>query len=311
MKNFFFLMSLISLLSLRADANSVAFKGEWIYFRPTLDSPYFAAETTSVDDAIGLNASRRIKNAPHYHSGYRVEGSYTFEEWCSDFVVSWTDLKESYSRNVQGQITSEITPTTNTFFDSATATSDFHYYSWDVQIRRTLFDSECIDFRGFIGLQFGAVNLKEDYFFARDLPLDQEAILFHRSFRGTGPELGFCLDYFAGWGFSLKGSALGGALLARSHFNSFSNVQQSVNTQTGILFDPLWRCIPFWDVRLSLAHESCLRGFLVSFEIGYEGLGYIEALPQLNDAGRIDVDQRLRYSDVCFNGPFIAVAVRY
>ncbi len=84
---------------LRPCSGQWGLEGEWLYFQPAVDSPYFVIEGT---DTASPPVGPRRANSFNHHSGYRLEGAYTFCNGCNDVRLRWSSLNVKDSKTVSG-----------------------------------------------------------------------------------------------------------------------------------------------------------------------------------------------------------------
>lgn len=312
----------------RLEAGEYGISGSWIYFQPTLDTPYVGdilTFSTGGGGGVISDSARgfeRVKNAPHYQSGYKVGAFYSFYEGMDQVSIDWTHLKTRYSYE-SGNITPILDPFINRS-GSLSAGSALEFDCVEALYHAHLFAWPRLNMGGLVGLHYGQVDtvdrynsfaVSESIFFAQTFISNLD---YHSAFRGMGPELGLSLDYLLGQGFSLSGKVKGACLITRAHFNSsLEQTRISLGTivsKLDLLTEPRWRMIPHWDIQLALCYEAFLFWFHFDVEIGYEGLGYLKALPQnfvTVDSFVDTLTPEMTYSSVNFNGPYIALSMSY
>lgn len=229
-------------------------EGNWLYLKPTIDDPYFV-ESIVLDENFNPINGKMIKNSPHFTSAYRVGAGFTFYNGSTDIAFEWTELRESYSRSVDGLSRPLIEPgstllQSNSLSIFANSDSHLHYYSLNAVLDQHLWNWGYLDLIGFFGLHYGATLVKDSYLFIDSFdPTVVATAGYHRSFRGLGPEFGMGLNIDLPYCFSITGQVSTAFLLSRSHFNADAH---NIFNQRYLLSEPIWRFVPYGDLRLAL-----------------------------------------------------------
>lgn len=312
----------------------IAIRGEWIYFKPLLDTNYFVikGESGFSDPTHGS----RINNNLQYSSGYRVEGIYGFCNSCSDIRFRWTQLNTSHTKSYSATFTDETLfyPTEGAArlgipaiaIGSVDSKIKFRYKAADLLFTHRLYRCCPIEFFAQVGLEYAQfkVNktINEHVFIPEIAPAQTEAFDFIKNnayFSGVGPVVGFNFQYaFSNCcipaclqSLCFVTDVIGGLLVSDSHVNFSSNlIENEVPTSSDVKDKNLTRIVPMFDIRLALNYQHWFRCFGLNIEAGYEFLTYLRPISIL----RFDNPDFVGYStnqfsDIGMYGPFLALSV--
>lgn len=324
------LLTMTTMASALIDTGPCQFtlEGEWLYFQPSVDAPHFVEFAQGPGPSS--NRGRKIKNSPDWDSGYRILGQYHFSN-CTDVSVRWTQFNETYSRTATaaGNATATDFPIgvlfplvetasfgSNVAFSRATAHSTLDYYSIEALLGQTLFGFDSFYLKGSLGLQYANAQVKDNYNFSGTTGPGRSpvSVSYKSRFWGIGPQIGTDLSYDLCWGLALTGKFNTALLVTKNHFNA-EMLSTANGVNQGPINEPFWRIVPEVDLRAGLNYRTCFGCFTFDLEAGYEALAYFRALTKntaavstrtSNPGWAIDT-----YSNLSFQGPYVALAITY
>lgn len=341
MKKLMFL-SLLSLSTgvsayIHSNPEDIGFFGEWLYFQPKVDNSYFAIDDKT--QAIGQEGTR-IKNEPHYHSGFRVGGYFGFNCGGTDLVVRYTQLTTDYSKTlivpnpsllaggealfaaVGNPAVLATVPGTSggpsVAFGFASACSHFNYYAGDAFVSHSLFDWSALTMNTQLGAHYASLSNHNHYDFAT--AVGGHFLVTEKTwYWGVGPQIGVDLNWYLGCDFAIVAKATGALLIGRNHSSTESASPQATTPvsveQTN---DNDWRFVPAQNYRIGLNYHLNPCGWCVRFNIeaGYELVTYFRAFDTIverNDfnAGLGDLRSFDTFSNVGMNGPYVNLTINF
>jgi hypothetical protein len=309
---------------------------EWIYFRPSVDSPYFVLDPSlltingTVPIGITVLSGERIANDFNYHSGYRVFGQVDFEN-CTFFNGRWTSLNTTATETVKGSnllpILGPVNFLINLILTLADANSNFNYQSFEGVFGQTFFNRNYLQLTAKAGIEYARTQLDNQYRYVIltgvVLPIVLPAgtsILALRDqaeFWGVGPELGLDFSYMLPCHFSIKGYGTGSLLVSKMESQSSANALDGSGLPLtlgiyNITSENIWRVVPAVDFRIGLNYGFSLCSCCFDIEVGYEALAYINALPEPRAVESLSAGLSADvYSNVTMYGPYIAASVTF
>lgn len=317
-----------------SEPGDIGFFGEWIYFQPKFDDAYFVADTQQFPTG---DQGTRIKNNPHYHSGFRAGAYYGFCNGCTDLIVRYTQLNQDYSKSAfapgavlgSGEV---LFPTVGNIsilshvpgfaagavpFASAVATSSFNYYSGEALISQRMLEWSSLAFNIHGGAHYASLSNHNRYDFTTAAGAVYE-VKEKTWFWGVGPQLGLDLNYYLCCDFSIVGRASTALLIGRSHSSTQSTAFATpASFIVGMKNEPDWRFVPQQNYRLGLnyyLHPRCWF-MRLNLEVGYEFTTYFRAFDTIVDRGDPGAEGSLfsfdTFSNIGMNGPYVNLIVSF
>lgn len=318
------------------DPGQIALRGEWIYFKPLLDTNYFVIKADTGFTAP-TNGSR-IANNLQFSSGFRAEGIYAFCDSCSDIRFRWTHLNTSHTKSLSATFTDSIL-----FFSTEGAATlgipaitigsigseiKFNYNSADLLFTHLLYKCCPIEFFAQVGLQYAKFKVNKtisEHVFIPEIA-QTEAFDFIKNdahFWGIGPEVGLnfqyaflnCLNCIPACLRSICfiADVAGALLVSNSHVNwSSTLIENGSPTSSDVKDRNLTRIVPTFDIRLALNYQQWFRCFGLNVEAGYEFLTYLRPISTLRfDNPNFVGYSTNQFSDVGMHGPFVSISVLF
>jgi hypothetical protein len=303
---------------LQPNCGGWGFSGEWLYFQPAVDSPYFVLEAT---DDLSPPVGPRRANRFNHRSGWRVEGAYAFCNCCNDFRLRWTSWQGRHRRDVAGTFLWPIlaSPAERAgeflaFPGRASSNARIRFQSGEALLGHYFFTRGPFDFSLEGGVQYAYISYRHNVLYSPD-PLPETGAPVFRSrstFSGAGPEIGIDFGYDVCGGFGISGRAMGSLLVGKNTSQTFFEdftTRPLIDTTN----DPLWRVVPAADLRLGLMYGCTFSCFSWNIEAGYEVLHYGKSLSMTQFTSgsfntSVSIDQ---YSDLSLHGPYVALGVTF
>ncbi len=275
-----------------------AVEGEFIYFKPQFDDPFYA--TTSSSGTLTLGD--RHANDFSFEPGFRIGAYYSLCDCAGDLGIRWTRLHTSTSDSASGIVL--IKGFNDDFLGTASANFELDYDAIDFFYRRAIY-FECP-----FDLVYGA-GLHVDFFkFDNTVSTTGQAVISDAGkikTWGIGPEVFFQGQYRFTNCFSLVMNAKT-ALLAQ-HYDVKRVEVLSGTTIIDLQDDKIWRLVPFFDIRFGINSQFCVCRFPISVEVGYEFLDYVKALYFIDSNGRFPTSPI--YRDISFQGPYVNLNISF
>jgi len=305
-------------------------RGEYLYFHPLIDQSYFVFEQDA-PTTPALAIGERHNNHGCYTSGFRVEGIF---DYCpNELDVRYTRFYHTPRRSFEAA--GFLVPTKGASFfgnaDNTNAKSHLHINFNEVEVLflKLGFCCPCsINFRA--GINYTSIIFREELFFTEPPTPFFTTIKQRTNFWGIGPEFDFNFLYplssiipcwFDCIPICLAGDFRGGLLVSRSRAKFFEQDNTAVFT-TGVSIDarndPIYRLVPFWDMRFGFAYECNICCFGLNLEIGYEFLSFHRAIQEIffTNSGTsptvVTFNNELSfdlYSNLDFHGLYVALGI--
>lgn len=328
-----FLLFLLSLLSTVSAARAsvtptegqLTLNCEWIFLKPVLDVPHYAV-TTNVADAPNAQRGQAIKNDATFKPGYRMMGHYCLPDSTNSVSFRGAFLDTFFYDTVYGErVLSQVESVSTGVYDVGQANTSIKHFSLDALLGQQFVSTPRLYIEGKVGVQYSAVLSRENFFFVNTNVPGRKEVKYHSRLWGIGPEIEFNMDYELYRGISLCSKASGGLLVGKTHYNGkvrCTNTDKNycygdkerVILDVAMEMQPVYRVIPEWALRLGMNYSRCIAFMNINLECGYEGIGYIKALPQDYNvfSSFINITQtNISYNNICFHGPYIALAISY
>ncbi len=271
--------------------------GEWLYMLDAIDRPFY-----SVDFDLATSTYRGKQHANHqgWHSGYRIEGGYQFDELPAQLLLRWTHFPQFSNSNTSfGEQLSEVgLPYLITEFS---INDTFNFYSFEFIYDYLFFQNCSISLFLQIGFQQAYIGFKENAVGSGADIID----VTNRSKRwGLGPEIGLGMHYALCDRFSILARA-NASLLAMKKKTSIYEVANGI-VDVDLKDDPYWLIIPAVDLRIGLSYcqpfhpgQFC-NCFHFNVEAGYEFISYLRGLDRYSI-----YDAQNMYMSFMLHGPFL------
>lgn len=270
-------------------------EGQWLYFRPSVDTS-LVNTTTDIAPITTINKTADV--IPSYTSGWRAAMGYQF---CDQALfIRWTQLRTKDTRDFSGN---SIATSAGSIPGVGNAIKKFSDYAFE-----GLYKSNCfyinhlrIDFLG--GIQYAWVGVQDQIFVINPAtPTDVLTVKQVGHFWGVGPELGLDLAFFFTPRFSFVGRGLASLLVGRFHeslkFTNFLPINAIA------IIEPRWRITPALDFRAGLKYE---RGCFF-IEGGYEIISYVRGLRLLNLSATTNAFEA---SNADMQGPYLTLGFSF
>ena len=318
------LLGFLSTFSLSASADpspgSVRFSGEWLYLFLAVDQPNFIIDSRDSEEPIGP----RVANDQGWHSGYRVNGTYSFCDSLSDFTVRWTHFPSlSEHKYRSGALLMPIItyPPNTSISRPGEATIKDTYNSAFIDL---LFSRKIIHQHGFGlsllgGIQLGYLGLFEEITHPEFASLIH-TITTHSRLRGAGLEVGISGLYNFWNCFSLV-SSLHRSWLYSEMANNTEITYNDGTIDVKVESDPYWRLTPTTEFRLGLSYTRPLNFssfigdwgcFNLNVELGYELFIVQEGVERLLFVDDANLGSSFNEEmDLSLNGPYLHIGLSY
>lgn len=304
---------------MRPDPGSYAIQGEWLYFKPSIDDSYIGQvpkDFTAPIDEQFLNGPYKAATLD-YTSGYRAEGVYAFCNGLNDMRLRVSGLHAHKSRTINAIFPQEFT---HLFapLESIRSKLTLDYLSVEGLVSQKIYDCHPFSFSISGGINYVRFKTKQDLFFvtrpAPDNPQPGTELQRYKDrFCGVGPEIVFDLEYLCFCRnfcdhpveLMLVANFRESLLVGKEgpHFRDDSTIQFPNDWKC----EKVWRVIPVEDFRAGLNLSSEFNCMDISLEVGYEFINYHNVVSVLRNA--VSDNQFVEYSDVCFQGPYVALSV--
>lgn len=254
---------------------------------PSFDDTYFVTKSSETSN---YPQGRRHNNDPHYHSGFRVAGVYSFCECDREFYLDYTHLGVSQRKTVNGDFLwaslgrPDFTSSFENYTGDAKSHLKFNYNRADALLEQLIFCGCDYNLRLLFGLEYANFYLRESYRY--DSQTTFGTIRQKNYTWGIGPEVGFSFDYricqfldcFPG-AFSINVVSSGSILSGKTN-NRENNVLQG-NQILNVKDRGSWRLIPAFHARVGLNYTVCICDNEAAFEVGYEFDTYSRGLARV------------------------------
>lgn len=304
------------------------FAGEWLYFLNGVDQPYYVQESIITSGFLATVATDRHASKQKWHSGYRVEGVYSFCSTQNDIRFRWTSLPEfsdSESFEISGGfLGAGVLPTIglpvidqSISLNNASIRNQYSAYSAEL-----LFDQQiCLDapftFAIEAGLQYAYIHMVQDIVYTISSG-NLYATKFTSKRYGIGPEIGFVFSspICNNFHFRMRGDA--SLLIAKKRLNYFSRavVGDSSGSEEA-KDDTYWIFMPYVDLRLGLAYarafNPCGCHFNMVLEGGYEVMNYFNGVDNTYTFSYSNFPQSSlnNYMSFMQHGPYLRLAINF
>ncbi len=319
------LFGILSVLNLNANSDpspgSVGFSGEWLYFFLSVDQPNFIIDSIDAQEPRGP----RVANNQGWHSGFRLNGTYSFCDSLSSITASWTSLPSfSEHKSRSGTLLMPIItyPPDGNVSDSGEATiqDTFTTSFIDILFSRRIINQCCFGLSLQGGAQLGYLGFFEKITTPEFGAPYIHSIISHSRLRGVGFEVGVSGNYNFWDCFSLVSS------VNRSWLYSEMSSNTEITYNDGTLdvkveSDQYWRLTPTTRFRLGLDYNRSLnfsrfigRCGCINFDVqlGYELFIVQEGVERLLFVDDSNVGSSFTEElDLSLNGPFLHIGLSY
>lgn len=257
--------------------------GEYLYLMPTVDDTYFvisSPETTTFPNG------KRINNEFNFDSGYRVGGVYAFCECDREISVAYSYLSNKRNKTVTGDFLWATlgNPDFASSFENYTGTAHSHlnlrYERLDALFAQKVYDCCDLSLRLQFGLEYAQLKLHENHTYESTVigTTSQNSKAW-----GVGPQLGVEVDYQICQFYDCMPGILSfnvissGSILAGETKTSVTNVLTGA-TILDVSDRKGCRVIPAFHTRFGFNYATCLCGYGMNIEVGYEFNSYYRGL---------------------------------
>lgn len=297
---------------------------EWLYFLNAIDQPYVATDYVTIS-AANVAGGERYPNNQEWHSGYRIEGVYTFCNCSNDFTIRWTQLPQfSESLHKNGNIfqTMGFPLANNTLPVTVSNHNSYSFYSLEFLLGQRLCPCApfLLELEG--GLQYAHIWFRQDIQYNTDATLFDQASYKSQRY-GIGPEIGLSFTYpFCGcFGFVARGY---GSLLATKKESRIAYVSVLSRDSGNVTFSQrvkdgnYWFIMPYFDLRMGLSYaravNPCGCCMQLCLEAGYEMMDYFKGIDTtlfVNSSPGRNVGSWSQYSSFMQHGPYVRLAASF
>jgi hypothetical protein len=294
---------------LRPDPCSWGVQGEYLCLKSRSEQSDFALQITDSG-----NTNKIINNQGHFQSGFRLEGVYGIDP-LHDVRVRFTGFHPGlHLRSVSGIISDPFLPEDAPFLGSASSNLGFKYYAIEALYGRWLYDTCNFDLALQTGLVYSNIKTQEKLTFSPLIPSTQShaaTFIHHSRFWGFGPEIAIDFQYpclSLPYGIvSIAANARGAILASVTKAQLTEIISPATVTTRQFHGESIWRATPAFDARIGLNWEYPCLCFDALLEVGYEWIWTHNAANK-NTTLAIAINQ---YSDVNFQGPYVALGIGF
>lgn len=339
MNRFFSFISLVCFsLLIASEAWSQAggwqLRGEFLYFKPTIEQSYYAI-TSTPGSFLGGNFfpnGKRYNNSPDFRPGVRLEGIYDLCQGSESLDFRLTYFNTTHSDSVSGNALFDVmgfpgngaqVPEDSIYNGTAKLNDHFRYYAADATFNRFAFKCAPENLNILLGLHYAYI--KREGKFTSAGTFNDSGIKFvdnhlktTSTYWGVGPQIGIdyhynfnCSSYCPGT-VTLFANARGALLCSRTeakfHYNNLKTGPFSIDLKN----DPLWRVSPTVDAKIGVSYHFACHCWDATLTLGYEFILYNDSVDTIVGVdvafagSTVDV-----FSNLSLQGPFLALGISF
>jgi hypothetical protein len=333
MKTFtYLLMASFAMYFLGSLSADLDLRGEFLYFKPTSDQPYYAIPSTR--NVFGENIfpdGTRHANHSQFHPGFRLEMLLGLCHFCDFLDFRFTYLRSKHSDSVKGAFLFDTigfpgdgaqAPEDTSYAGRAQLQEGFRYVAVDIAFRRICLGGFLDHFTFIAGLHFAYIRHRDNFVSSGSF-IDDGALKIvgnHLTrisqFWSGGPLLGLIYKYLVCGtdcdGLSLKADGRAALLLSRAKARFRYVTSRTGERGVNIHNQGIWRISPYLDARLGVDYHFTYCASDVHIEAGYELIWYHNGIDSIVGydvafpGDSIDV-----YSNLNLHGPYLAISTDF
>lgn len=290
----FFRVLLLILFPYVLVADSLAFRGELLYWSPSYDETYFVLKgSNGEEEDTPTPFGRRINNPVGFDLGFRVSGVYYNP--CVDVRLRWTHLYATSRKVVDDfNLLPHLWPIAiipghpdfpEPFSGIASSQIGLMHQRGECLFDERVGNLSCFHFYLREGLEWSYIRYHESIEYQEQGGI-KEIIEFHAHTKGMGPQLGIIAlcepwHYFTWYPRNLVFKFMTSASLIIANSKAKIATTDILGVKNQVTQSSFWKLVPEWSLTLGINYITSFCKQVVSLELGYEMTTYFQGISKL------------------------------